>query len=277
MRKALDEIFKAPGVTEFKPEPIFLGLEERRLERAEKEHALLVVDVALGDIDFDEDGPLRQEYLPKRRVVSTAHSGVRDSVTYGDENRGIRSTLSMGKPLPPPAKWSPAADEPILRDRNRGSGHYVAVQPPPAPTTHMPFQVQVMPPYHTMYSAEHSWPVPPATVGYLFDPVTAMHHLPAPVAPSAYGPMVHGHSRSQSLSGYLQHDTQSLQQNRMRSFSQSRFDQNVPPPPAVANAAQTGWAAGGHYEFFYPHAVNAFTSYCGIGGANCYQPSWLRA
>jgi hypothetical protein len=44
------------------------------------------------------------------------------------------------KPFPPPAKWSPTGDEPILRERNRMIGQYVAVQPPLVNSV-TPFQV----------------------------------------------------------------------------------------------------------------------------------------
>src|ERR1700722_202062 len=109
-------------------EPVFLGLEERRKERLEEEVcADRCVDVL--EIDLDEDGPLREEYLPKRRVsgAGSAHSSVSQNTSASQMLSGHVNSRTGGKygvvekTLPPPAKWSPAGDEPILRERSRVS------------------------------------------------------------------------------------------------------------------------------------------------------------
>jgi hypothetical protein len=123
--------------TATRTEPIFLGLEKRRVEKLEKEQAS---HIDISEIDLDEDGPLREEYLPRRRASgagsirsvhsrdTSGHSSCPDNHLDADA-RPVKLLFSA-RTLPPPAKWSPAGDEPILRERNRDSGRYVAVQPP---------------------------------------------------------------------------------------------------------------------------------------------------
>src|SRR5258708_15601170 len=64
------------------------------------------------------------------------------AVPFGLE-RGIEweRASALQRPLPPPAKWSPAADEPLRRDMIRAPTNYMAVQPPPRPP------LRLMPPY----------------------------------------------------------------------------------------------------------------------------------
>src|SRR5258705_5114179 len=65
VRRAIEEIIQtpvAPKSTAGVPQPVFLGFEERLREK----EATMAVDVL--EIDLDEDGPLREEYLPKRRA-----------------------------------------------------------------------------------------------------------------------------------------------------------------------------------------------------------------
>jgi hypothetical protein len=144
VRKAIGELVRSPvacdscdveacTITVF--EPVFLGLEERRKEKMERDHA---GQVDIHEIDLDEDGPLREEYLPRRRINAdrSRSTDSRDSSNRSlcsgqrsDSDTCAPGFLPANRALPPPAKWSPAADEPILRDRNRGCGQYVAVQP----------------------------------------------------------------------------------------------------------------------------------------------------
>ncbi|KAJ7638567.1 hypothetical protein FB45DRAFT_1023345 [Roridomyces roridus] len=288
VRRALDEIIQAPEAAGFSfasPQPVFMGLEERRKERMEKEQARSV-DVL--EIDLDEDGPLREEYLPKRRfsrAESTrinihAHDApVRVSADDAQNWQGSHQVLD--KSLPPPARWSPAADEPILRERNRASGHYVAVQPPLLAPMH-PYPLA--PSYHSGHEfgyPNQNWPpsgtyvaVKPATLmGYVLDapplhvahPTYAAYHpfvapAPAPLALS------HSHSRSQSLC-YDQDNSHA--RNRLRSCSQSGFDYQ--PNEAHINViahvhdADRRWVAPAHYGYLAP----AFAP-------PPIQPAWLR-
>ncbi|KZS97750.1 hypothetical protein SISNIDRAFT_493055 [Sistotremastrum niveocremeum HHB9708] len=84
----------APGLL---VEPVFLGIENRILEKDRERQELRDFDPV--DFDLDEDGPLREEYIPKRRS-----SG---SFSLPDNSKAERM-------LPPPAQWSPgAADSPV--------------------------------------------------------------------------------------------------------------------------------------------------------------------
>ncbi|KAH9960477.1 hypothetical protein BC827DRAFT_1155799 [Russula dissimulans] len=118
------------------PQPVFLGLDERRRERLDPNATESSFETL--EIDLDEDGPLREEYMPRRRI--SRHGSLRDitgnpiAPSFGVE-RGIEweRAPEFQRPLPPPAKWSPAADEPLRRDLVRESTNYMAVQPPPIP------------------------------------------------------------------------------------------------------------------------------------------------
>ncbi|KAF9534924.1 hypothetical protein CPB83DRAFT_755408 [Crepidotus variabilis] len=215
VRRVIDEIMQSrcPIVAaDGLPQPVFLGLEDRIRERAEKE-AAMSVDVL--EIDLDEDGPLREEYLPKRRASKQLpHATNKPQFMALPE-------LATIKVLPPPAKWSPSGDEPILRERNRSTGHYVAVRAPhlapAAPVFHLNGQ-------HPDIGFNQNWAPPPPPfmqvkqMAYGYD----MQHL----NPQAYNPFGQNpglavpHSRSQSLS----YDQDNLApRNHMRSYSQAGF------------------------------------------------------
>ncbi|KAF9247002.1 hypothetical protein BU15DRAFT_39031 [Melanogaster broomeanus] len=117
IRKTIQEIMEAPlGYSS--NGPVFLGVEQRLREK----FGLSSSSDESFDIDLDKDGPLREEYLPKRRVSNGISS---------------RSHLSLNNQasaaLPPPAKWSPAGDEPIYRPSDRTGAIYIPVQAPLAP------------------------------------------------------------------------------------------------------------------------------------------------
>lgn len=118
-----------PSCPKSHPQPVFLGLEERR--RARLDPTSVETRPEALEIDLDEDGPFR--------------------LVNGIE---WERAPQMQKGLPPPAKWSPAADEPLRRDGIREPTHYMAVQPPPIPP------LLVMPLYpsngHSMAYA-HGW------------------------------------------------------------------------------------------------------------------------
>lgn len=256
VRKAIAEIIQAPVACNFnpaRPQPVFLGIEERR-EKLEREQAF-TVDVL--EIDLDEDGPLREEYLPKRRVSGSTRYFLRPQAV--DEN-WERQKLEMNKPLPPPAKWSPAGDEPILRDRNRVNGSF-------APHNSLvPYQLyprghELTYPNH--WSAGSFVAVPSqAPMGYVLD-------VPAvPLQPPYNHPLVLPVAQSDSRSQSLSHDQDTFQHNHMRSYSQSRFDyrcNDIPVPAVNQFLVDAPWATG-HYA--YP----AYTPYSGVN----YQSAWLR-
>ncbi|KIJ70336.1 hypothetical protein HYDPIDRAFT_23451 [Hydnomerulius pinastri MD-312] len=154
IRKTIQDIMEAP-LAHFSNEPVFLGVEQRRKEKlglgghGEDSESL--------DIDLDEDGPLREEYLPKRHV-SNGSSTRRQSSEISNVPR-VDAVLSqhshhplsnqVNVALPPPSKWSPAGDEPIYRQSNRIGALYIPVQPTLAP--------HYVGPATAMYPA---WPAP---------------------------------------------------------------------------------------------------------------------
>lgn len=286
VRKALEEIIQAPAACNSCssiPQPVFLGLEERR-EKLEKEKTL-AVDVL--EIDLDEDGPLREEYLPKRRVSAEGNrhyyhprESNRNRQVFGENasHWDRRNVAEVARPLPPPAKWSPAADEPLIRERNRIGSQYVAVRPPLV--NHIaPYSV----PYHQGHSAgytPHDWnsnvayaPAKPQLAGYYFDPLTInLHNATQPTYnPYTFVPHIAmSHSRSQSL--YDQDNIQS--HNHMRSYSQSRFEYQCSDIRMTANELahpnehDAQWTAAGHY----PYPAHTFAPPPNAA----YQSAWLR-
>lgn len=276
VRKAIDEIIQAPAACNFDsadPQPVFLGLEERRRERLEKERAAEVLE-----INLDEDGPLREEYLPKRRSHGTGfprhpkHST--SHVADGVQAWNCHSMGDTSKPLPPPAKWSPAGDEPIYRERN---GHYVAVQPPlmapiaPYPPPYPPHPHDVAYPFANWHSGGAYVAIKPQPYPIEFPRMpnaTQSIYNPYPYIPeNAYS-----HSRTQSLS----YDQDSQAHNHMRSYSQAQFEYRCSDLRMTANElaphhheVDSQWPTAGHYV--YP-AAPAFGPLPGIN----YHSAWLR-
>lgn len=131
IKKALDELLHTPTEAPHRdetssvilpPGPVFIGLEERKREHAAREAAAEQSNSEILDIDLDEDGPLREEYLPKRRI-----SNARDT----EPARVPFKPIVPGRSLPPPARWSPEHDEPITWSHTRPVRSYLAPQPPP--------------------------------------------------------------------------------------------------------------------------------------------------
>jgi hypothetical protein len=237
VRMTIEELTQAPVVCNSspssRPEPVFLGLEERRKEKFEMAEASgeRGVDVL---VDLDEDGPLRQEYLPKRRVSGA--STVPSSTPWNTSipkifpghvedlaKNAVKRFADLDRPLPPPAKWSPAGDEPILRERTRASGHYLAVRPPLTNSVN-PFSV---PSYHNVPQAGYqNWtpgsggnyaPVKPPSVPYAYE--CSNHHIEPVFNPYPFALSIPiSHTRSHSLS---YGDFQS--RNHLRSHSQSEY------------------------------------------------------
>ncbi|OBZ70164.1 hypothetical protein A0H81_09925 [Grifola frondosa] len=222
------------------PEPVFVGLEEPSRDSHERVQTYEdSIDVL--EIDLDEDGPLREEYLPRRRV-SGAGSTRR---TPGRDKRA-----EVERTLPPPAKWSPAADEPIIPTRGRGHVQYVA----PQPISHIAVQALPPPPsFHPVVDSRHqSWSLGAYTARQ--EPV-ARHEYAAPIFhPStamagydyAYPAPQNSHSRSQSLSyhqaigGESQGRSRSYTQSIDQGYSDVRLSEShfLPPLPTTSQ-----WAA----------------------------------
>lgn len=264
---------KAPATcrcTSTVPQPVFIGLEERlreKMDQAECEKEVL-------EIDLDEDGPLRQEYLPKRHasIPTSQSSQPREIVTATFEHNTFNNQkwnnceIPQLKQLPPPAKWSPAGDEPIFRDRNRVSGNYVAVQ---APTTAYAASCQ---PRDVGYNP--TWGVP---IGYtaVKSQLSYMYDFPPmiPLNQSNYNPfgqipsLAISHARAQSFS----YDQDSFfSQSHMRSYSQSCFDYEGSELQMTINdhlpdEAGSVWMEAAHH---YPYAGPAFIP------VPIMQPAW---
>lgn len=220
IRKAIEEVIDvsaSPLLSGNLPQPVFIGLEERRREKIEMEmHASEV-----SDIDLDEDGPLREEYVPRRRSIRNARTNEPSVSTQDSENncRGC-GTIDAIKHLPPPAKWSPAGDEPILRDRS--TGHYIAVQPPhvasqpltyhtaPAASYNSSWNVAVYGPMKLQLNYVQDFPhVQPVLQNTCAHPYLHTLPLPHPHSQSYQGDcQSHGHacSYSQSISEYCRSD-----------------------------------------------------------------------
>lgn len=148
IRKTIQEIMEAP-LGHSMNEPVFLGVEQRLKEKlglSAPPH-----EPATFDIDLDENGPLREEYLPRRRVSNGGSSGDHGSDLRNDSQNGVlvhrMLPLQGSISLPPPAKWSPAGDEPICRPSDRTAPMYLPVQ-----SSLAPHYVGTVP---TIY---HSWP-----------------------------------------------------------------------------------------------------------------------
>ncbi|KAF8803818.1 hypothetical protein BYT27DRAFT_6720568 [Phlegmacium glaucopus] len=272
VRRTIEDIMKAPAAyncTSTVPQPVFIGLEERLKEKIDKTEC----EIEALEIDLDEDGPLRQEYLPKRHV-SNPGSQSRDNAAVTQEHISNQKwnvcEIPQLKQLPPPAKWSPAGDEPIFRDRNRVSGHYVAVQAPTATYAAAPCR-----PRDVGYN--QTWNVP---IGYT--PVKSqpgyMYDFPPmiPFNQSNYNPFGHipslaiSHARTQSFS----YDQDSfISRNRMRSYSQSRFDYQgselrmTISEHGLADEAGSRWMETAHH---YPYSGPAFIPVPIVG----MQPAW---
>ena len=248
------------------PQPVFIGLEERLREKIDK----AVCEKEVLEIDLDEDGPLRQEYLPKRHVTSQSSQCCNNVAATHDISNQKWNVCEIPhlKQLPPPAKWSPAGDEPIFRDRNRVSGHYVAVQAPAVTGT----SCQTRDAGHNQ-----TWGVPigytavKSQLSYTYDfpPMVPLHqsnynsfgHIPS---------LAVSHARPQSFS-YEQDSF--VSRNDMRPYSQSRFDYQgselrmTISDHRLADDAGSRWMDTAHH---YPYAGPTFIPVPIVG----IQPAW---
>ncbi|KAF9221920.1 hypothetical protein BS17DRAFT_223991 [Gyrodon lividus] len=136
IRKTIQEIMEAPLV-HLSNEPVFLGVEQRLKEKFVFSSSS--EDAESFDIDLDKDGPLRDEYLPKRRASNGSSTRSRSSESGIPPRMDAASSHHLwlhnqvSAALPPPAKWSPAGDEPIYRPSDRTGAIYIPVQPSLAP------------------------------------------------------------------------------------------------------------------------------------------------
>ncbi|KAJ3776668.1 hypothetical protein FB446DRAFT_784972 [Lentinula raphanica] len=282
IKLAIEEIINAPKTANggrVYSQPVFIGLEERRKEKQDKEQAQKTDAL---EIDLDEDGPLREEYMPKRRVSGASTSARNNENLLAIQRQNWESTKPAEVNLPPPARWSPAGDEPILRESNRSYGRYIAVQPTPGlNVSTAPYQglLHHQPTQDIAYMSQHWLPNAPfaavkplPTTGPFFEYPSLQHPVNPvynPCPPPLLLPFSFSHSRTQSYS----HD-QDIQQsyNHMRSYSQSQFDFRCCDLRMTANelvpVQRDMDGTWGHPAYsapaFVPHPTLA------------YQSAWLR-
>ncbi|KDQ64662.1 hypothetical protein JAAARDRAFT_52610 [Jaapia argillacea MUCL 33604] len=279
VRRSLEELIGAPVTSDAlhscsddlcgraRPEPVFLGLEARRTEKRMEQEGMVDGGDVL-EIDLDEDGPLREEYLPRRRVSRSGSVRSCREMDWDKANGERRREISNA--LPPPAKWSPAADEPILRDHNRNSGQYTAVRPPIL----APAYAMAAPPFSQAWASMSYIPI--KQPGFNHHGTTNVSEAPYNGIDYSYQ-VVHPLSRSRSMSMSIPFDYAHPQAaGHSRSRSQSRYEQGyndmvgvtgdycAPPPP------EQSWHSTNPYgclpSYHLPHGPN-------FG----YQPAWLRA
>jgi hypothetical protein len=266
---SIDEIMKASSTNHaVLPQPVFIGLEERKQEKLDQ-HQTSVTDVL--EIDLDEDGPLREEYLPKRRVsVAGSVRSTRSAQPQGDNAKEWeqRSGRETENPLPPPAKWSPAGDEPIHREKNRASGQYTAVQPPIYPP---PYTQPVDSGYaHQNWTSADNYMAFKSQLAYAFDLTAPIHNQASYNHYPYLPPLPFSHSRTQTHT----YDQENLQhRNHIRTYSQSLFEYRCSDVRMTANElarpdADPQWAGSGQYLYY----GSTFTPLTNIN----YQSNWLR-
>lgn len=129
IRRVIEEIKGAPGLHP-SSQPVFLSFEQRGKESLSGAETCDEASGEAYDIDLDEDGPLREEYLPRRRVSNGSSTSQHTASRAERVRSGFREskTTPNESTLPPPSKWSPAADEPIRRVGDRPA-LYMPVQP----------------------------------------------------------------------------------------------------------------------------------------------------
>ncbi|KAI0089272.1 hypothetical protein BDY19DRAFT_889688 [Irpex rosettiformis] len=238
IHKAIEELLEASARAESHEvegiaAPVFYDIVENKASDIEQ-----MQDIDVLAFDLDEDGPLREEYMPKRRISSASNSRARSDVS---------------RTLPPPAKWSPAADEPIVRAGMRPQAQYLA----PQPISHGHSAATVAPPpapfHQALDMSRRIWPLDEHIARQSYVPV----HAPVYSAQVAYTgyeytypplPAPHMHSRSQSLSY-----NHSATPGHYRSFSHSQYDHGCgdlgyPAGPYVAAIPHPQWTA-------YPNRV----------------------
>ncbi|KZV65816.1 hypothetical protein PENSPDRAFT_113691 [Peniophora sp. CONT] len=162
------------------PQPVFIETEERK-------HLMETPSLEL-DIDLDEDGPLREEYMPKRRV---SRAGSDRDARFAAVTSASRPAddWNMDRALPPPARWSPGEDEPLSRgmkaEMNRHYAPQPAMAPPPPP---------MQPSFAPSYGSTASW------AQNKIEPAVPKMQLPHIQTSSSYAGM-HGRSMSMSTAG----------------------------------------------------------------------------
>jgi hypothetical protein len=250
VRKTMEDLFETaiastasrscddPSCLKSHPQPVFLGLEERRREKLGRTASESSSEAL--EIDLDEDGPLREEYMPKRRVSRNGSFRDGNSNTVLGSPFGLdkgferERTSEMPRGLPPPAKWSPAADEPLRRGGTREPTHYMAVQPPLVPP------LLVMPPYP---SNSHGMAYTQWGAG-----APAFHLAPPP--PLMFGqPYDHNHVRSISLIDGRHYPFQDGGHSRSQSQTRIEYSCSLSDPKLPHQIPELYWTGAEQYGY----------------------------
>ena len=250
IRKTIQDIVEAP-LSHPMNEPVFLGVDQRLKEKLG--FRTLIFEPETLDIDLDEDGPLREEYLPRRRVSNGDSTGARSSELRDDTQNGAvhhrhMSSLQGDISLPPPAKWSPSGDEPIYRPIGRTG---------PAYPSFAPQYVGTVP------AVYHAWPA-------FTLPYTPFRHpegdcttsaLPIPQytywAPLSCSSAVHPPQPVRNTDYYAGH-------NHIRGYSVPAFDGcHLQPPASWTPLHQLGYVASRQSLAPHPPTLD-------------YRSTWLR-
>jgi hypothetical protein len=248
IRKAIEDLIRASSASHSNIEPSFIGLDERKQEQIFRAQEQAKASAAL-DIDLDEDGPLREEYKPKRR--------------YDEAAVGVDGTMNnpTAARLPPPSKWSPAGDEPISRERNgRGLPSSNPMQPDYSAGRFVPvaYSSYGYTGYGTGVWSVHSYVAPkPAPYAYHPQPYlpmnsvyTASSFYPHAQLPSYNMAQHYGHSKWCSYT----HPRFEHQCSDIRTTANAMFCSSSPPSDNI-------WQARGFFS---------------AGAPAMYPPSWIR-
>jgi hypothetical protein len=193
----------------------------------------------MDDIDLDEDGPLRQEYLPRRRV--SRHNSLR-SCSSLDTSTSTQSDRF----LPPPAKWSPHADEPLLRSRPASLAQYLAPIPPPGQLSSM------VPPPAPQPAHYRPWPSNmPYLSGYSYDPAAFYPPPRCPVLDFGYHRADVSHARHHSVP-YVHYPVEQPRVSYGYSDMRMTAHDDVASADAMWSSNHHGYGMG--YGPAFPHA-----------------------
>lgn len=256
VRKVIEDIMEAP-LTHPSSEPVFLSFEQRSKTKLNGAETCAEVSHEAYDIDLDEDGPLREEYLPRRRVSNGSVNSRPNSelpLRAEVERRVLResATSQNRNALPPPSKWSPAADEPIRRASDRPA-LYMPVQPPAVCWAPAVAYVPVkLPPDYS--SVSYSKPAVPSNDYYYSQSVITQLPLQRRCA-DAFSPPNSGYSYPIGFDYQCGHVRMS-------------FDGTGYPSQPLTNS---NWPSAEAYGFTAPRVL--FGPHPPIN----YQSSWVRA
>ncbi|KAL4075786.1 hypothetical protein J3A83DRAFT_2049804 [Scleroderma citrinum] len=260
IRSTIQQIMEAP-LGHPSDEPVFLGVDQRPQDKFG--FSTDCDDADSFDIDLDEDGPLREEYLPKRRASDG--NSIRRISPDGSSSLPFhhQSSDQSRVSLLPPAEWNAIGDE-MYHLGNHVRGIYV-----PA---HSSFPTRYIAPAPVMYQA---WTAVPTTYLPLADGECTGNYL-RPSHNPCWCPPAQSHAPQQAPSGYCA-DLYRASNCRDGEYSHGTFDRSCGEArmtmygTSYPTFTTTSWVLPKPYGYvpsrqpLGPHpSVN-------------YQSTWLRA